>query len=245
MQKFTLTQLAGCQCEIRDRANSLAAAHTISADRWRVHGWSCNQRRKNNTYSQCFCDKAERERDIPKKDQSFLWCLLTAACARSRSHRRSQTSGSRNIHCTCWPETRCCRRWGGELRWSALSPPWQSLLPALSASGVVRTPRQEKRRKESPRKAGKVSPPPGDVSSSSSLDARITYSGASWRCGRVFFFFSLSLSPPLFFRLSAHAVKEQQAKWQVAEGAAGCKGSQWWQGLNSGEDEEEVDVFGG
>ena len=78
---------------------------------------------------------------------------LTVACARSRSHRRSQTSGSRNIHCTFWPEIRRCRR-TGELRWSALSPPWQSRLPGLIASeGDLPknewTPLGEKRRSSS------------------------------------------------------------------------------------------------
>lgn len=58
---------------------------------------------------------------------------LTVACGRSRSHHRSRMTDSRNIHCTFWPEIRRCRR-TGELRWSALSPPWQSRLPGLIAS---------------------------------------------------------------------------------------------------------------
>lgn len=61
--------------------------------------------------------------------------FLTVACARSRprSRHRSQMSDSHNIHCTFWPEIRHFRRCG-ELRWSAVSPPWQTALPGLIAS---------------------------------------------------------------------------------------------------------------
>lgn len=77
------------------------------------------------------------------------WLSLTVACARSRSRHRSQTSDSRNIHCTSWPEIRRCR-------WSALSPPWQSRLPESVASeaGAV-TPERKTRSFQSP---GDVSP---------------------------------------------------------------------------------------
>lgn len=54
--------------------------------------------------------------------QKFSRPFLTVACARSRSHHRSQTSDSRNIRCTFWPEIRHFRR-SGELLWSVLSPP--------------------------------------------------------------------------------------------------------------------------
>lgn len=149
--------------------------------------------------------------------------MLTAACARSRSHRRSQTSDSRSIHCTCWPEIRRCRRCG-ELRWSALGPPWQSRLPALIASGADRTPGKErekgKERNHPGRRGGGGGGGKGlssrrvmSLLPSPSLDARLTYSGASWRCGRVvvvvFCFSSSSLSLPF---LSAHAVKEPRAE---------------------------------
>lgn len=183
---------------------------------------TCNQRkiiiRTHSLYASVIIKHGEEQGGamMTHEDQSYLLPkrlrLLTAACARSRSHRRSQTSDSRNIRCTCWPETRRCRR-RGEVRWSALSPPWQSLLPALSASGAVRTPDKEREgernhpgRREGGRREGSLLLQAGDVSPSCSLDARLTYAGASWRCGRVVVF-SPPLSPPLF-SLSAHAVEE-------------------------------------
>lgn len=145
--------------------------------------------------------------------------MLTAACARSRSHRRSQTSDSRSIHCTCWPEIRRCRRCG-ELRWSALGPPWQSRLPALIASGADRTPGREREKGKERNHPGRRGGGGKGLSSrrvmsllpSPSLDARLTYSGASWRCGRVVVGFFVSPPPLSLSFLSAHAVKEPRAE---------------------------------
>lgn len=117
--------------------------------------------------------------NLPKWRPEVCWGFsLTAPCDRSRSHRRSRTSDSRNIHCTSWPEIRRCRR-AGERRWSALGPPWRSRLPGLIASeGEVSKKESTPGEKDALfYKRGQFVVP---VSA-----RRFTYSGACCRFGRV------------------------------------------------------------
>lgn len=112
----------------------------------------------------------------------LLLVSLTVVCDRSRSHHRSRMTDSRNIHCTCWPEIRRCRR-PGELRWSAWSPPSQSRLPELIASEGDLPERSGLPERKV--RSFKPPPPPGVVSPCTVPAQPLTYPGASRRFGRV------------------------------------------------------------
>lgn len=131
-----------CDKESAHRINQTAAEHTAE-----LTDNQCSAQQNNN--NPLFCRYSPKFGNYRGEIINRLIChicifqkfspSLTVACARSRSHHRSQTSDSRNIRCTFWPEIRHFRR-SGELLWSALSPPLQSALPGLIASEGVMSP---------------------------------------------------------------------------------------------------------
>lgn len=106
-----------CDKESEHRINQTATEHTAElAD----NQSSAKQNKNNNPLFCRYSPKSGNDQGAIINRlvchicifQKFSLQSLTVACARSRFHHRSQTSDSRNIRCTFWPEIRHFRQSG-------------------------------------------------------------------------------------------------------------------------------------